>query len=118
MHGRSIPSHHYNAPLEPRFTKDAESGSNLDGKQHMAALRHRDFFKQGWTALATGAIKQRWNRRNGPLRRETTFFVPKVVTDKLKSTAEAAGVLVTKHDILMALVHQVCARSGQAKENG
>ena len=44
-----------------------------------------------------------------------TLLIPNVIINKLAKIAEATGIRVTRHDLLMALVHEVCPRYCRAK---
>jgi len=54
-----------------------------------------------------GGLRQRINQWRGPKRVEKTALIPNFVIDKLAKDAEAAGIRVTKHDLLMAWIYKV-----------
>jgi hypothetical protein len=64
--------------------------------------RYRDNFVHGWMPLAVAFWKQLKNRRKGPRRVQRAAMVPNFVIDKLAKEAEAEGIRVTRHDLLMA----------------
>lgn len=85
-----------------------ENLSSLTSRQEPAALRHENYFIHGWTALFAGLWKQGESRRGGPVRKDMTFLMPNTIIDKLAMAADTAGMRVTRHDLLMALIHEVC----------
>ncbi|KAG8529625.1 uncharacterized protein KY384_005105 [Bacidia gigantensis] len=94
-------------PLELYPSKEDDALAAHGTGQEDAALRHERYFTQGWTALGTGVFRQRMQRRKGPVRKEMTLLVPNAVIDDLAKSAERAGISVTKHDLLMGLIHEV-----------
>lgn len=72
-----------------------------------AAERCDGYLAHGWGALVGAAWTQWRNQKRGPKRVVKTAMVPNWVIDKLTKEAEAEGVYVTRHDLLMAWIYVV-----------
>ena len=106
LQGRDIAHPDFSISLDLLSNVEDEK-SATDPLPEPAALRHAEYFNHGWSAVVAGAFRHRVHGRSGPPRSNKTFLVPKGILDRLAAAAKSAGVRVTRHDLLLALIHEV-----------
>ncbi|KAF4629191.1 hypothetical protein G7Y89_g8954 [Cudoniella acicularis] len=107
LDSKTIPPLGPRSPLELR----EETGTNsISSPLEPASERHKAFFAHGWSSLLTGGWRQHKNQwgSHGPKRVEKTTMIPDFVIDRLAKDAEGEAIRVTRHDLLMAWIHNVC----------
>ncbi|KFY41030.1 hypothetical protein V494_03237 [Pseudogymnoascus sp. VKM F-4513 (FW-928)] len=93
--------------MKPRVPLDLADEDTHDPKAppEPSAERCDGYFAHGWGALVGAAWTQWRNQRQGPNRVVKTAMIPNFVIDKLAKEAEAEGIRVTRHDLLMAWIY-------------
>ncbi|PSS27477.1 hypothetical protein M430DRAFT_14748 [Amorphotheca resinae ATCC 22711] len=106
LQGKTIEPLRPRQPLKLREENIPNSPPPQTKTEEPTAVRHKIFFSNGWIPLLMGGVRQRINQWRGPKRVERTALIPNFVIDKLAKDAEAAGIRVTKHDLLMAWIYK------------
>ena len=109
LQDRAIPVPNFDTTLDVSSNPGCEKTPSQTLKVlEPAAQRHAEYFNSGWLTVVKGAWTHRTNMRNGPLRKTKALFMPDRVLDTLAKAAQSSNHRITKHDLILALIHEVC----------